>query len=152
MGLPTVHRDYSLSAPSARVFSASVSRSNQSESDAAWARQFDDDLSRLEQKLRGWLRDRSSLEGASEGEPPSRLVIERALEIVNEQREWAMDGVPRPALRRLSLRGMALESDGEITFEFDSPPYSLTTRVECDGTVERLTFKDRKLLHRARVR
>ena len=148
----TAQQSYTLSAPQVRPILPVGIGPYQSNSDAAWARQLDDEMKKVEQRLRVWRRDISSLAREIEGCPPSLTAIERALELLHEFRA-AVSRVQtgRPDRSHIRLRGMALEADGELTLEFDfHQSRSLTTRVERDGTIEVLAFRNRKLVQRER--
>ncbi len=125
-------------------------RIERSDACSEWARRFNDDLRRAEQRLREWRRDPSVLED-DDTIAPSIIVIDRAMEVSKRLRALAMDRVaPRGALL-LNLRGVAAGPDGEICFEFEKGPIAMTTRVEPDGTVVQLSFMGDDLIHSAQV-
>lgn len=145
--------DYSLSAPATRVTTAhplSGSGLERTDQSTEWAIRFDQGLKRAQERVLGWSRDAAFL--ADDGfEAPSRNSILRAIEIIDRLREQVMDRVAPAATTLLNLKGVSLGSGGEISFELGSGGLAVTYRIDTDGAVTELLFKNNRLVGRDKV-
>lgn len=124
--------------------------SERSDPHTEWALRFDKGLKRADERIRMWSHDAASL--ADEGlEAPSRETIVRAIEIINRLKVLVMDRVAPATATLLNLKGVSLGSGGEISLELGSGPFAVTYRIESDGTVTELFFKNHRLIQRVPV-
>jgi len=84
-------------------------------------------------------------------EAPSRETIVRAIEIINQLKVLVMDRVAPATATLLNLKGASLGSGGEISLELGSGPFAVTYRIESDGTVTELFFKNSRLIRRDQI-
>lgn len=143
-------RDYSMSAASACVAivqPAGAASPERSDPYMEWALRFDQGLKRADERIRAWARDAAAL-ADEDLEPPSRETIVCAIEIVNQLKVLVMDRVAPATATLLNLKGASLGSGGEISLELGSGPFAVTYRIESDGTVTELFFKNNRLVRR----
>lgn len=62
-----------------------------------------------------------------------------------------MDRVAPSDAVLFDLKGASLGSDGEISLELGSGPFAVTYRIDSDGAVTVLRFKDNRLIRRERI-
>lgn len=112
-----------------------------------WALRFEQSLKKVEDRIRDWSRDPSAL--TEEGlEAPSTDAITSALSVIRALETMAMDRVPSNYSVLLDLIGASVGSDGEISLELASGPFAMTYRIQVDGNVSRLFFRDNRLVRR----
>ncbi len=146
-------KDYSLSAASARVVMVQPAcgpSPERSDPYMEWALRFDQGLKRVDQRIRDWSRDAAAI-ADEELEAPSRETIVRAIEIINQLKVLVMDRVAPATATLLNLKGASLGSGGEISLELGSGPFAVTYRIESDGTVTELFFKNSRLIRRDQI-
>lgn len=115
-----------------------------------WALRFDQDLMRAGERIRTWYR--SSAQLADEDlEAPSRVAFSRAIEAISQLKTMVMDRVAPTTAKLLDLKGVSLGSGGEISFELASGPFAVTCRVESDGGITQMYFKNNQLFRREHI-
>ncbi len=146
-------RDYSVSAASARVAMvqpAGGPSPERSDPYVEWALRFDQGLRRADERIRGWSRDAAAL-ADEDLEAPARDTTVRAIEIINRLKVLVMDRVAPSTATLLNLKGASLGSGGEISLELAAGPFAVTYRVESNGTVTELFFKNNRLIRRSQI-
>ncbi|MCC6677088.1 MAG: hypothetical protein IT436_08085 [Phycisphaerales bacterium] len=146
-------RDYSISAASARVALAQLTCGpgpERSDPYTEWAIRFDQGLKRVDERIRVWSRDAAAF-ADEDLEAPSRETIVRAIEVINQLKLLVMDRVAPATATLLNVKGVSLGSGGEISLELGSGPFAVTYRIESDGTVTELFFRNNRLIRRDQI-
>ena len=115
-----------------------------------WAIRFERGLNAAAERIRGWMRDPASL-ASDDLIAPSPEATSRAFEVIDELKKQVMDRVAPRSEALLEFRGVAPGPDGEIDVELASNDMAVTYRIEPDGGVFALFFRDNRLVDQKRL-
>jgi hypothetical protein len=110
-----------------------------------WAKRFEQGLETVRARITDWSRDPTPLTDEDK-DPPSSRAFARAMEIVEGLEVQVMDRVPPQGASMLNLRGASVGSGGEISIELAGGRYACTYRIEADGSVTKMIFRDHRLI------
>ncbi|MCW5777528.1 MAG: hypothetical protein KIS87_13910 [Phycisphaeraceae bacterium] len=138
-------RDHSMSGDGLGRRIGGGSRLESSDPYMDWAIRFEHGLTLAEDRIRAWERDPAALV-EEDIEPPSRESVARALRVIDQLKTLVMDRVHPGSSILLNLKGVSLGTGGEICFELGAGPFAITYRIEPDGSLTAMHFKNHRLV------
>lgn len=109
-----------------------------------WAIRFEHGLALAEDRIRAWERNPAAL-AEEDLEPPSREAVSRAISVIDQLKTLVMDRIQPASSTLLNLKGVSLGTGGEISLELGAGPFAITYRIEPDGSLTAMHFKNHRL-------